>query len=181
MLDYYDRMEKAKKKWLKKYSTDEAIKELDHFVKLLDGQDVHLDSTYLYALQEQAIFFGNIFDKFNSENCNECGNSNEFGIGACCRNCVRYRGHFDMHRQQYHVTHKILRRYEILYGFDPKTYGYLDPEKKICKLPRILRSSTCLGYKCEKLNQTLTWKNVEHIHRSVNIMKAIRNMWKIPY
>ncbi len=73
-------------------------------------------------------------------NCKDC----------CCRDCNKYIGHFQCYYGCYYDGEGKDERFEELkrkYGFNKN--GFLG--KRGCRLPRYLRSITCLGYNCLKL------------------------------
>jgi hypothetical protein len=115
-------------------------------------------------LKRIADYSEKIFAPLNKKYCSNCicneryGNETilwkESGRG-CCANCASNRGYFisndiDKNKQ----VEKLKKRY----NFD-KEYGFFDNINKCCKLPRIRRSHTCLGFTCSDLRHKVEIEN----------------------
>ena len=178
MFSHQDAVESNRIKWRREHKDDSLVVELSNLSKLLNSVNIYTDEVQLDIVQNQALYLANIFDAANTEHCSACGSKDPNGIGSCCKNCRQYRGHFE--NSIYQVTHELRQKYEKMFKFDPKLYGYIDPEKKICKLPRILRSSTCLNYSCYSIMPSTKWEDNAKVKMSVHIMKAVKLLLRMP-
>jgi hypothetical protein len=117
---------------------------------------------------------GEIFAKSNNTLCTNCPTGTWQGYqpnpnSGCCRVCAIYNGHFDINNdQKQQIDHLKLE-----YDFN-KLYGFFDNNQKTCKLPRCLRSITCLGYKCTAVENTLTKQQLIKIQDNIEIIKYTR-------
>jgi hypothetical protein len=79
---------------------------------------------------------------------------------GCCSDCGKTRGYFsfsvcrDSDTVQSNAQHRALQE---MFGFSEEN-GYFDPDKKECKLPRQLRSITCLAFVCQRLQNAMVQK-----------------------
>ena len=98
-----------------------------------------------------------VFKKHNITVCSNCPDvkryNKEFGKtqkhrtkdAGCCAECAKYNGFFDSN--QIRLFPKELIKLKEQYCFD-KIHGFFDISNHCCKLPRIVRSSTCLKHCC---------------------------------
>lgn len=110
-----------------------------------------------------------IFASINAEVCSKCSTED----GGCCKNCKENNGYFkhelfynwDRTRGKYHIDmccnngiydalrwhlFEEINQLKKEYVFDEQD-GFLDKEKKCCRLPRWKRSITCLAYVCSRI------------------------------
>ena len=88
---------------------------------------------------------------------------------GCCSLCRENNGYYA------NLTKKNRARLEKVkkkYGFGE--YGFFDIDKKECKLPRYLRSQTCLFHTCSKLKRELSPKLVQILDNIEIIMQGIK-------
>ncbi len=102
------------------------------------------------ATKDEVAILKSLLDTVNSKICPECKE-------CCCaahnfdRGCAKSGGYYDV---QYDPTPPTLVKYlKKKYKFTVKS-GFLNPETG-CKLPRYLRSYTCLIYFCGKEQKLL--------------------------
>jgi len=69
------------------------------------------------------------------------------GPAPCCADCAKYKGWYDNERDELHTQFTIDEQKQIKQCWDEKT-GFLGENG--CKLPRRLRSYTCLSTDCKK-------------------------------
>lgn len=69
-----------------------------------------------------------------------------YKVGCCCGLCATYAGHLRLLRKQ------DLPKYEPYWNDDT---GFFEPNKG-CKLPRELRSATCLTHYCETAHKKMS-------------------------
>ncbi len=135
-------------------------------------------STEFFIISKQAKILAKIFDKLNDDICSDCGkdNKSEKPTG-CCGACARKVGHF--REPKYHETFQLMEKIKEMFLFDSKTYGFFDDEKMRCKLPRELRSYTCLDYACQRMK--LTSAKHHEIKMAVRTIYLARQELKLPY
>lgn len=106
-------------------------------------------------LKECAVIIESVFKEANIKICSACpSNSSVFGgikVGCCC-GCSGASGHFDTHDKS---AHRKIRALKAQYNFDEKIFGFFDPIKKCCGLPREKRSFVCTRFACENVVDSL--------------------------
>lgn len=116
-----------------------------------------------------ADYFEDIFKESNKTVCAECG-------GKCCKSCGLNEGwlYFDLYPEDNDVSQDQLLVLKKLYRFK-KTTGFLDTKKKSCKLPRVLRSKTCLGYSCS--DNSYKNKEREKFYKNLDELVSLRKKY----
>jgi hypothetical protein len=105
-----------------------------------------------------------VYLPFNKEKCTNCTN-------CCCKECATNKGYL-------HVSGDEFIKLSKMYGFEPnkensyggiesRGIGFLGPDG--CKIPRELRSHTCLNYCCDKEVQE---KALQYVHVLTNIREG---------
>ncbi len=110
--------------------------------------------------QKISLLLGIMFDKANEKYCSVCKSN-------CCKDCVNSRGYF-------FGLGCGAPKLEKKYHFSKKN-GYLDVKKKRCKLPRSMRSSTCLRHVCHPVGDHLPLSRME-ITRIVDIYRTSKEL-----
>lgn len=112
-------------------------------------------------LKDLCIELGNILDPINKEICNSCKD-------CCCKDCWYSHGHFQN-------ICDIKQRKE----FEERARKYNWTEKGFlgdngCKLPRYLRSNTCLRHICGKID-----KELEKIEKQTEVNSILSNLYNL--
>lgn len=165
-----------------------------------------IHSEYLELVKEHAKIIGDIFDEKNKNVCSNCSSNlppkvfkyryidklgkkvrqryedflypvNKKKISGCCSGCFGSNGFFRTD-SIYHEPHVLLEKLKKVYGFN-SPYGFFDPEKMSCGLPREFRSCTCLSHYCEQLN--LSSEEIKQIRKSSKIMLLAKYYCKFIY
>ncbi len=135
---------------------------------------------FMNVRDDCANIFGELFDEHNKIVCSDCPCAPEKGENnyhskkrGCCTSCATNNGYFDFSMG---ASETILRK---KYKFT-KSYGFFNNQKKECKLPRNMRSSTCLGHSCFDLYKKLKLKGQPTIG-VVSIYRESKSVLREPY
>ena len=112
----------------------------------------------------------------NKAVCSSCPHDSWNKEQGCCRGCERHSGYFTNY--DYRGIDIVVRELKRLYGWSTRR-GFFDNTKKCCKLPRHLRSATCLYYGTE-FNRGCTYF-YKHMGGEVsrNVRKLISKMLRM--
>lgn len=148
---------------------------------------------------------GRIFDPLNRTMCPNCkawassepakewDKKHEYIRGeGCCSSCAHNNGYFYELKWSSPLTQENMKKMQKLYGWDCRVYqrigryvyhhgyGFFDPIEHRCKLPRALRSLTCMCYRCMDMNAKLTEKQKAEIKYITHAMAIIKQRAEIP-
>jgi hypothetical protein len=141
-----------------------------------------------------------IFSTFNSEKCSKCTSEPWVKYReeakrpdcGCCVKCSRERGYMRDGYWKINGKPVDIRTLVSKVEFDhPSHYtdlkydgwGYFDPESHQCRLPRHLRSTTCLRFFCQpteeywaqaKSNRRIESSMYTRVGRMINVIQEIR-------
>ena len=132
-----------------------------------------------------------IFKPYNSTRCANCQTVQPKRPNCgCCYNCASYRGFTQGYAKDMGMVVGI--PFDTTTGFDfqkaidnsdddwnywnydDEGWGFFDPEKHRCSVPRHLRSNTCLGYFCSRSIIVESDKMTKYVSDIMNVVRTIR-------
>jgi hypothetical protein len=124
----------------------------------------------LSVLQSLSDELGKIFDHRTYTMCPNCNRS-------CCKSCGHSRGFFgfSIFGSRFEIADTTL--IELAYQFNAN-YGYFDTINGGCRLPRQIRSLTCLQYYCDKMD--LSREERIKVYNITSMIAKIRKKLNLP-
>jgi hypothetical protein len=126
------------------------------------------ESEYKYTFIKKELL-NKTHNKCESFKSKQCG---------CCSKCGERNGYFNINSYFFEDKERLLylkKKYKFT-----KTFGFFNNRKKCCRIPRIWRSETCLGYCCDSVGK-IVFKSNNYLgtDRYKKFYKIIINMCKI--
>jgi hypothetical protein len=125
-----------------------------------------------------------IFDGINMRICSKCPKTTQSNKPTgCCVKCATNDGYyafinaFPTNNPSFCI-HEVIIKIKKEFKFN-KNYGFFNNDIKKCKLPRHLRSNTCLSYTCDDMK--LSKEQHSQAKESVLIIKLIKKELNFPY
>ncbi len=160
----------------------DGYKKIYEYRKKIDDEHLFLSQTIKNLSREEiGDIYEIIFNKINSEVCANCPKASYTTIeeaqknddylskeAGCCSLCAIQNGYLEI------AVEKLNKL-----GFNKK-YGFFDPNKKACKLPRKLRSSTCLKFVCDAISHHISEINngiLDLLNSLNNKTSALQKEW----
>ena len=114
-------------------------------------------------MQQQARIFSEVYDEKNKMICSKCDRNYTLKDGkiseaGCCTNCAIHYGHFFGNNER--TKGSLLRAIMDIYNFTGD--GFFNKELQTCILPRELRSSLCLSWKCISIQLSSREQNLTY-------------------
>lgn len=118
--------------------------------------------TSIAEVHDMACSLEDIFHTPNRQLCAHC-NAGSYAKGVhrgCCTHCAGNSGHFIEHYDG--VTTTEVKELLAQYWYSER-YGFFNPRKLCCNLPREYRSIVCLTFRCKKVNDVLTQDSIAYL------------------
>ncbi len=124
------------------------------------------------ATKDEVAILKSLLDTVNSKICPKCKECCCTDADVPSKGCSKSGGYYDSYYDSTPEELALIKYLKKKYEFTKK-YGFLNPEKG-CKLPRYLRSHTCLIYFCGKEKKLLRSTDVTMAIYLVNRIRAIK-------